>query len=96
MSQREPKILRRTFEIINRLGLHARAAGLFAETANQFRAEVRVTSSEQTVDGKSIIELMLLAAARGSTIEVATSGPDAVRVLDAIGALIAARFHEPE
>lgn len=87
---------RRAFEILNRFGLHARAAGLLAETAGRFQADVRVVSNDQTVDGKSILELMLLAAARGTTIEVVTTGPDAAEAMEAIGALIAARFHETE
>jgi phosphocarrier protein len=96
VSEDRPGTLRRrvTFEIINRLGLHARAAALFAETANRFTADVTVTKDGQVVSGKSIMELMMLAAAQGSTIEVTAAGSDAEAAIEAIGELIADRFHE--
>ena len=84
------------FEIVNRLGLHARAAALFAGTANRFQAEVKVTKSAQTVDAKSVMDLMLLAASRGSTVEVTAVGVDAAAAVEAIGELIAQRFHEAD
>jgi phosphocarrier protein len=96
VSEDKPDTLRQraTFEITNRLGLHARAAALFAETANRFTAEVTVTKDGQVVSGKSIMELMMLAAAQGSTIEVSAAGPDAEAAIEAIGELIADRFRE--
>ena len=84
------------FEIVNRLGLHARAAALLAGTANRFQAEVKVTRNTQTVDAKSVMDLMLLAAVRGSMVEVTAEGIDAAVALEAIGELIAQRFNEED
>ncbi len=81
-------------EIRNRLGLHARAAALIVQTVAQYDAEITVTKEDQTVNGKSILGLMMLAAAPGSTIEVNADGPDAQAAVDAITALVEARFNE--
>lgn len=86
--------VRRILEIKNRLGLHARAAAQFVQTANQYGAEVTVTKEGQTINGKSIIGLMMLAAACGSSIEVVAEGPDAVAALAAIEALVDRKFDE--
>lgn len=91
--RRSPKI-RRQFEIKNRLGLHARAAALFVQTANRFESALTVSKDGEVVDGKSIIGLMMLAAACGSTIEVVAEGPDAEEAIAAIGALIEGKFNE--
>jgi phosphocarrier protein HPr len=87
---------RRSLEIVNRLGLHARAATLFVQTVTLFKAEVRVSKDDQTVDGKSIIGLMMLAAAEGSVIDIEATGPDAEAALDAVEALVGAKFNEPK
>jgi len=94
----KPETTRETacFEIVNRLGLHARAAALLAKTANQFQAEVKVTKNRQTVNAKSVMDLLLLAATKGSTIEVTAVGVDAAVALEAIGELIAQRFNEED
>lgn len=89
-------VLCRELEIINRLGLHARAATLFVQTARPFAATVSVTKADQKVNGKSIIELMMLAAGQGSILRVDATGPDAEAALEALEALVRARFHEPE
>ena len=81
-------------EIINRLGLHARAAARFVETASRYSADVTVANGEECVSGKSILGLMMLAAAEGTTLTLTASGRDADTVLDALCELIAARFHE--
>jgi len=81
-------------EIKNRLGLHARAAALIVQTVAQFEAEITVTKDDQTVNGKSILGLMMLAAGPGCLIEVAAQGPDAQAALDAITALVEAKFNE--
>ena len=80
--------------IINRLGLHARAAARFVETANRFTADVVVANGDESVSGKSILGLMMLAAAEGTTLTLVATGPDADDVIDALGELIAERFHE--
>jgi phosphocarrier protein HPr len=81
-------------EITNRLGLHARAAALLVQTVAQFDAEITVTKDDQTVNGKSILGLMMLAAGPGSSIEVAALGTDAQAAVDAIAALVSAKFNE--
>ena len=84
----------RTLEITNRLGLHARAAAQLVQTAVRFDADVTVTKDGQAVSGKSILGLMMLAAAQGSSIEVRTRGPEAAAALAAIEQLVAQKFHE--
>ena len=87
---------RATLEIRNRLGLHARAAVLLVKTTERFDAEVTIAKDGQIVNGRSIMGVMMLAAEQGSHIEVATRGPDAAEALEAIRALVEARFDEPE
>jgi phosphotransferase system HPr (HPr) family protein len=87
---------RATLDIVNRLGLHARAAVLLVQAANQFEATVTVTKGDQSVDGRSIMGVMMLAAEQGSTIDVETVGPQAREALDAIAALVANKFNEAE
>ena len=87
---------RALLEIRNRLGLHARAAAQFVQTASKFDAEVTVAKDDQVVNGRSIMGVMMLAAEQGSHIEVTTSGPDAQAALDAITELVANKFNESE
>lgn len=84
----------RTVEIINERGLHARASAKFVKVASGFDAEVTVSRDGQTVDARSIMGLMMLAAGIGSTIDIAAEGPEAEAALDALDALIANRFDE--
>ena len=86
----------RTVEIINKRGLHARASAKFVKTASGFEAEVRVTKDGQTVDARSIMGLMMLAAGPGSTIDIEAEGPDAEAALAALEALVTAKFDEEE
>ena len=83
-----------TLEILNRKGLHARAAAAFVKTVEQFDAEVLVERIGQTVSGTSIMGLMMLAAAKGTTIDVKTSGNQAKEVLQAISELVNNKFGE--
>jgi len=80
--------------IVNGLGLHARAAAKFVKLAGTFASQIRVTRGQRTADGKSILGLLLLAAARGSAIDIAADGPDEAQALDALGALVARGFEE--
>lgn len=80
----------------NRLGLHARASAQFVKTAGRFRAEITVEAGTQHVNGKSIMGLLLLAAAQGTTLRLTAVGDDAPEALDALAALIDGRFGEPE
>jgi len=86
--------LKRSLNIANKRGLHARAAAKFVRTAGQFDAVVRVSFKGQDVSGLSIMGLMMLAAGIGSTIEVACSGRQAADALAAITTLVDGKFGE--
>ncbi|PCK09517.1 MAG: phosphocarrier protein HPr [Alteromonadaceae bacterium] len=81
-------------QIINKLGLHARAATKFAGIANKYVCSVKVDFQGKVIDGKSIMALMLLAAAKGSEITLITEGEDAQQALDSIATLINNKFDE--
>ncbi len=83
-------------KIINRLGLHARAAAKFMQTAASFTCEVWVEKQAKRVNGKSIMGLMMLAAAQGSELVVTTVGEDEEAALQALLTLVNNRFGEPE
>lgn len=83
-------------EIINKLGLHARAATKLANTANRFAASIQVTANGRTTDAKSIMSLMLLAASKGTLIQLRVEGEDEGDALTALVELINNRFDEPE
>jgi phosphocarrier protein len=83
-------------EIINRLGLHARASAKMTQTASGFPAEVWLSRNGRRVNAKSIMGVMMLAAGKGSRVVVETSGDDAEAALQAVLALIADRFGEGE
>ena len=78
----------------NRLGLHARAAAKFVEAASAFDCEINVEKGGQSVSGKSILGLMMLAAGPGSEVALHAEGADASAALDALVRLIEERFHE--
>lgn len=82
------------FRLINRLGLHARAAAQLVQTANRFKADVFVVKDGEEVNGKSIMGLLMLAAPVGSLLRVTVSGDDAAEAMQAIGALINDGFGE--
>jgi phosphocarrier protein len=84
----------KTFEIKNKLGLHARAAALLVQTINKFDAEVTIEKDGQTVDGRSIMGVLTLAATQGSKIELEAKGREAEAVLAAVESLIDQKFHE--
>jgi phosphocarrier protein HPr len=86
--------LRRTLRVQNRLGLHMRAAALLVQTANRYEAEITYSKDDQTVNGKSIIGLMMLAATQGSEVEAVVEGPQAQELLDALCVLFEQRFNE--
>jgi len=80
--------------IVNEKGLHARASAKFVEVVEEFDAAAQVTRDDMTVSGDSIMGLLMLAASRGTTIEVETSGPQAEALGMALTALVADRFGE--
>jgi phosphocarrier protein len=86
--------LRREMTIRNRRGLHARASARFVETVERFDARATVEKDGMRVDGRSIMGLLMLAAAQGSTIAVETAGPDAEALMTALDALVADLFGE--
>ena len=86
--------LSKSLEIRNRLGLHARAAAQLVQVAAQFDAEISITKDGQSVNGKSILGLMMLAAAQGSYIEVSVSGPQAAEAMAAVEQLMERKFNE--
>ncbi len=81
-------------EIKNRLGLHARAAALLVQMINRFSADVKFSKDGQVVDGRSIIGVLSLGAAKGSKVRVQASGKDAKEAVLAIEELIENKFHE--
>ncbi|MDB5470808.1 MAG: Phosphotransferase system, phosphocarrier protein HPr [Caulobacter sp.] len=85
---------RRTVEIVNERGLHARASAKFVKLAGSFDAEIQVSRDGQSVDARSIMGLMMLAAGIGSTVEISAEGPEATAALDALCELVANRFDE--
>ena len=82
--------------IVNRLGMHARAAARFAAVASRFDSQIHVVRGSRKVNGKSIMGLMMLAAAKGSQIEVCAEGKDAEAALNALESLVKNRFDEKE
>lgn len=84
----------RQFRIVNEKGLHARASARFVEVVEAHDARAEVSKDGMRVSGDSIMGLLMLAASKGTTIEVETSGPEAEKLADALQALVADRFGE--
>jgi phosphocarrier protein HPr len=89
-------MLQREVEIINRLGLHARASARLTQVAARYKANVWLGRNGRRVNAKSIMGVMMLAAAKGSRITIEADGPDEEQALEAVAGLIAARFEENE
>lgn len=87
-------MIERDVEIVNRLGLHARAAAKLVHLAGRFRSDVKLLKDGETVDGKSILGLLMLAAAQGEQLRLRTDGPDEEEAMTALADLIARRFEE--
>ena len=84
----------RTVKIVNKNGLHARPAAEIVKTAARFKSDITVVRDDLEVNGKSIMGVMMLAAEFGSSLTIRADGPDADQALEAIAALIAAKFGE--
>ncbi len=82
--------------IINKLGLHARASAKFVATASRFQSSIEVKRGSKTVNGKSIMGIMMLAASKGTELEIIAHGDDADKALESIAQLVADRFGEKE
>lgn len=89
-------MLRETVTIVNKLGLHARAAAKLVRLASSFDSEIQIKRQQREVNGKSIMGVMLLAAGKGTEIELTVSGTDEVDALEELTKLIANRFGEDE
>ncbi len=88
------KTVTESIEIINELGLHARAAASFVNVANKFKSEIKIKKDEMEANGKSIMGIMMLATPKGSKITVTCTGDDAEEALAAIKELINNKFGE--
>ena len=82
--------------IVNKLGLHARAAMKLIDLASSFESRIRIHRDGREADAKSIMKVMMLAASKGTSIEVVAQGPDAPDAVQAIERLVASRFEEAE
>jgi len=83
-----------TFTIRNKLGLHARAAALLVKTANRFVSDILIEKDSLEVNGKSIMGILMLAAAKGSKITLKVEGKDALQAIQTLGKLIENKFGE--
>jgi len=92
----DPTAITRAMTLCNKRGLHARAAARLAAKAEEFESDIEVAFDGRQVNGKSIMGLMMLAAACGKTIEVTADGADAAEAVEAIDRLVGDRFHESE
>ncbi len=88
-------MVERRVVIVNALGLHARAAARFVKIAGGFRSQIRVARGGRSMDGKSILGLLLLAAARGAEIVISADGADEADAVEALAGLAARGFEDP-
>jgi phosphocarrier protein len=96
IEQERQVVIRHSVKIVNKLGLHARAAAKLVTCANRYAAEIQLERNGQRVNGKSIMGVMMLAAGKGSELTLSADGEDAEDAMQAIESLIAERFGESE
>ncbi|MBI1990825.1 MAG: HPr family phosphocarrier protein [Betaproteobacteria bacterium] len=89
-------MLQREVEIVNKLGLHARASAKLTQVAGQYKSSIWLIRNGRRVNAKSIMGVMMLAAAKGATVGIETDGPDEEAAMNALKGLIANRFDEGE
>ncbi|HEY9120577.1 MAG TPA: HPr family phosphocarrier protein [Marinobacter sp.] len=89
-------MIRRPITIINKLGLHARAAAKLVATASDFESSIQLSRNDRKVDAKSIMPVMMLAASQGTEVELIADGPDEAQAIEALAALIDDYFGEGE
>lgn len=89
-------MLQQTIVIVNKLGLHARASARFVARANRYSSEILVKRNDQTVNGKSILGMMMLAAAQNTEIELIVNGEDEALAIEDLVLLVAEKFGESE
>ena len=87
-------MVERTVKVRNQLGLHARAAARFVHLASRFQARIRVGRGHRVMDGKSIMGVLLLAAARGTEVTISADGPDEAEAIEALCGLVESGFGE--
>lgn len=90
------QVIEADFQIVNKLGLHARAAAKFVKLASTFEADIKISRNGREVNAKSIMGIMMLAAGMGSEIHIISSGTDAQQAVDSLQELVANRFGEDE
>jgi len=84
----------REVQIVNKMGMHARPAMQFVDIANRYQSSIQVSRDDQSVNAKSIMELLLLAAAFGTRLTIVAEGPDAQDAVEALAQLVASKFGE--
>ena len=92
--QEKEKEVTKDLVVINKLGVHARPAAMFVKVANKYESEIMVEKDGETVNGKSIMGLMMLAAGPGSKLHVRANGPDASQAVNDLEALLKRKFDE--
>ncbi|ENU79676.1 MULTISPECIES: HPr family phosphocarrier protein [Acinetobacter] len=85
-----------TVDVINKLGLHARASGKLIEVTTKFRSSIQVGKGDKLIDAKNIMALLMLGAGKGTTLRIVVDGPDEEKALDEVLALFAAKFYEAD
>ena len=90
----QANLIKKHLVVKNKLGLHARPAALFVQTANKFGSQIRVAKKDQEVDGKSIMGIMMLAVECGSEIIIKARGPDSEQAVQALVDLVRSKFKE--
>ena len=89
-------MIKRQIDIINKLGLHARAAAKFVTLAAQYQSDIQLVGNDRKVNGKSIMGVMMLAAGQGTSLDLVADGNDEDAAVDALEALVNSRFGEKE
>lgn len=89
-------MVEREIKIVNRLGLHARPSAQLVQTASRFKSEVSITRDDLTINGKSIMGVMMLAAENGVVLKFRTEGPDELELMNALEEVINSKFGEAE
>ena len=92
--EKKSKEVARDLTVTNKLGVHARPAAMFVKIANKFESDIFVEKDGETVNGKSIMGLMMLAAGPGSKLRITANGPDATDAVAEIEALLKRKFDE--
>ena len=85
-----------TIDVINKLGLHARASGKLIEVTSKFRSSIQIGKGDKLIDAKNIMSLLMMGAGKGTTLRLVIDGTDEEQALQEIEALFAAKFYEAE